>query len=90
MTEDGLKRLIIDSLQLEGYTPEMIGDDEPLFGASGLGLDSVDALELVVSLEKTLGIRIRSEDIDPATFSTVRGILGWVTRRVTAAGGAAG
>ena len=46
-----LKKLIINTLKLEDITPEDIEDDAPLFG-EGLGLDSIDALELVVSLEK--------------------------------------
>ena len=50
-----LKRLIVESLNLEGLTPESIADDTPLFG-QGLGLDSVDALELVVALEQEYGI----------------------------------
>lgn len=90
MTADQLKRLIIDGLQLEGYTPEMIGDDQPLFGAEGLGLDSVDALELVVSIEKELGIKIRSEEIDPAVFGTVRSIQDYIGQRAASAGRAAG
>ena len=47
-----LKQLIVTTLNLDGLTPERIADDEPLFG-SGLGLDSVDALELVVAMESS-------------------------------------
>ena len=54
-----LKRLIVESLNLEGMRPEGIADDAPLFG-QGLGLDSVDALELVVAIEKEYGISIKS------------------------------
>ena len=54
-----LKKLIVATLNLDGLTPDRIADDEPLFGA-GLGLDSVDALELVVALEKEFGISIAS------------------------------
>ncbi|HEX9671101.1 MAG TPA: phosphopantetheine-binding protein, partial [Thermoanaerobaculia bacterium] len=46
-----VKRLIVESLNLDGMTPEMIDEHAPLFG-DGLGLDSVDALELVVALER--------------------------------------
>ncbi len=49
-----LKKLIIATLKLEDVTPEDIEDDGQLFG-TGLGLDSIDALELVVALEKTYG-----------------------------------
>ena len=47
-----LKKLIINTLKLEDMNPDDIEDDAPLFG-EGLGLDSIDALELVVALEKT-------------------------------------
>ena len=66
-----IKEVIIESLNLEGMTPESIGDDAPLFGDEGLGLDSVDALELVVALEKAYGIRIDSEEIGQDAFASV-------------------
>ncbi len=53
-----LKTRIIESLKLQDVTPSQIDDDAPLFGA-GLGLDSIDALELVVMLEKHYGIVIK-------------------------------
>ena len=65
-----IKRLIVESLNLEGMRPEMIEDEAPLFG-EGLGLDSVDALELVVALEKEFGIRIKSQEIGREAFSSV-------------------
>ncbi len=80
-TVDSLKRLIIESLNLEGVTPDMIGEDDPLFG-DGLGLDSVDALELVVALEKRLGVKIRSHEIDPQVFASVNNMLRFVESRV--------
>ena len=52
-----LKNKIIEVLNLEEVTPEDIQDDEPLFG-TGLGLDSIDALELIVLLDKNYGIRL--------------------------------
>ena len=65
-----LKRLIVESLNLENLTPEHIADDAPLFG-DGLGLDSVDALELVVALEKEYGISIQSHEMDKTVFASV-------------------
>lgn len=56
-----LKTLIVSTLKLEDITPEQIADDEPLIGA-GLNLDSIDALELVVNLEKEFGIKISSSE----------------------------
>ncbi len=52
-----LKQQIIDSLNLQGMKPEDIKDDAPLFG-DGLGLDSIDSLELMVLLERNYGIKI--------------------------------
>ena len=80
-TVDSLKRLIIESLNLEGVTPDMIGEDDPLFG-DGLGLDSVDALELIVVLEKKLGIKIRSHEIDPEVFASINSMLRFVESRM--------
>ncbi|HBM90826.1 MAG TPA: acyl carrier protein [Rhodospirillaceae bacterium] len=54
-----LKKLIIDALNLEDIAPEQIDSNEPLFG-DGLGLDSIDALELGVVLRKNYGIKIAS------------------------------
>ena len=66
-----IKTVIIESLGLEGMTTDEIGDDTPLFGEEGLGLDSVDALELMVVLEKDFGVQIDSEEVDPEVFATV-------------------
>jgi len=52
-----LKEQIIKSLNLQGITPESIDDDAPIFG-DGLGLDSIDALELMVMLERNYGIKV--------------------------------
>jgi len=76
-----LKKLIIESLDLEGITPGMIGNDEPLI-SGGLGLDSVDALELVVVLEKEYGIKIRSQDIDPKIFSSVASLHCFIEKKL--------
>jgi acyl carrier protein len=74
-----LKEIIVESLNLEGTSPQSIGDDEALFG-DGLGLDSVDALELVVALEKEYGIKIRSDEIDPQAFATVDSLARFVAQ----------
>lgn len=69
-----LKRLIIDGLGLEGVTADMIGDEDPLFG-SDLGLDSVDALELVVVMEKAYGIKIESHEVGQNQFASVASLV---------------
>jgi acyl carrier protein len=68
--EDDLKRLIIEELKIEDIKPEEIDSDAPLFG-EGLGLDSLDAVELVVILKKKYKIDL--EDIEKArkAFSSV-------------------
>jgi len=79
-TPTRIKRLIVDSLHLEGIQPEMIEDEAPLFG-EGLGLDSVDALELVVALEKEFGIKIKSQEMDREVFSSVSSLSQFIEAR---------
>ena len=59
-----IKRLIIQALKLEDLSPDEIGSEELLFAESGLGLDSIDALELGVAIRKTYGIMIESVSDD--------------------------
>ncbi len=66
-----LKSKIIESLKLQDITPELIEDDAPLFG-TGLGLDSIDALELVVLLEKEYGIVIKDIEEGRPAFRSVK------------------
>ncbi|TYA16064.1 phosphopantetheine-binding protein [Aggregatibacter actinomycetemcomitans] len=61
--EQQLKQLIIDSLALEDIGIEDIDNDTVLFSDSGLGLDSVDALELGLAVQKTFGLQLDSEQI---------------------------
>ena len=87
VTRDRIKRVLIESLRLEGVTPEMIGEEDPLFG-DGLGLDSVDALELVVALEKEYGIRIESEQMNREDFASVAALAAFVERAAGSPGAA--
>ncbi len=59
--ETQIKQMIIDSLGLEDITAEDIETDAPLFGDDGLGLDSVDALELGLAVQKTFGFQLDGE-----------------------------
>lgn len=61
-----IKKLMVENLMLQ-VTEAEIGDDQPLFGPESLGLDSVDALQLVVALDKNYGLKIP----DPATAKEV-------------------
>ena len=74
-----LKNLIIKALKLEDMKPDDIDAEAPLFG-EGLGLDSIDALELVVALEKTYGIRIPDEDVGREAFGSVSVLAEYVLK----------
>lgn len=76
-----LKLLIIETLRLEDIRPEDIPDHEPLFGSTSFGLDSVDALELVVRLEKEFGIKISSSEESRRALSSVAGLAEFIRAR---------
>ena len=65
-----LKKMIIDTLRLEDVTVEEIDSDAPLF-REGLGLDSIDALELVVAIEKMFNVIIEDEDVGKRAFASI-------------------
>ncbi|MBQ8949166.1 MAG: acyl carrier protein [Prevotella sp.] len=73
-----LKQQMIEALNLEEMTPEEIDADAPLFGDDGLGLDSIDALELIVLMEKRYGIKLASPVEGKAIFKNVRTIAEYV------------
>ena len=66
-----LKTLIIATLKLEGVQPDDIPDDEPLIGSPRLGLDSIDALELVLAVEKEFGVKIGSSEESRQALASV-------------------
>lgn len=66
-----LKLKVIEALNLDGMTPADIADDAPLFGDEGLGLDSIDVLELIVFLEKNYGIRLASPQEGKKVFQSM-------------------
>lgn len=72
-----LRRNIIEALLMEDLTPEEIDPAAPLFG-EGLGLDSIDALELVVMLEKEYGIRIEEAEVGKKAFASVNTLAEFV------------
>lgn len=67
-----LKEQIIEALNLEDMTAADIDNDVPIFGEDGLGLDSIDALELIVMLEKNYGIRLANAKEGKDVFKSVR------------------
>ena len=72
-----LKKQIIDVLNLEDLQPEDIDDDAPLFG-EGLGLDSIDALELIVMMEKQYGIRLKDPAAGKEGFKSVNTMAAFI------------
>lgn len=73
-----LKRQIIAQLNLQHVMPEQIGNDQPLF-VEGLGLDSIDALELIVLLQQEYNIKLNNAEDGPKVFSSVRSMAEYIT-----------
>src|SRR3954462_13455198 len=76
-----LKELLIERLKFEDMTPEDIPDDEPLF-AGGLGLDSIDALEIVVMLEGEFGIKVNNESSAREHFKSIATLADYVGEKL--------
>jgi acyl carrier protein len=75
-----VKELIITRLKLDGVKPDDIGDDAQLFG-DGLGLDSIDALELVLAVEQTFGVRIEDEEVGRRALGSVSSMCALLAER---------
>lgn len=84
-----LKKILVERLKLD-RAPESIGDAEPLFGPEGLGLDSIDALELVLGVEQELGVSVGNEEIATEALASIDRLAEFVIARkpelVSAAG----
>lgn len=74
-----IKALIVDRLKLD-VEPAEIGDTEPLFG-DGLGLDSIDALELVLGVEQEFGVKIEDEEVGADALATVQALAEFITAK---------
>ncbi|MBL9079108.1 MAG: acyl carrier protein [Planctomycetes bacterium] len=83
VTVDQLKSMIVRKLNLKGVSAEALGDDEPLFG-QGLGLDSVDALELVLAIESEYGIQIQDAEVGREAFASARVLCEFLNARLAA------
>lgn len=75
-----IKELLVERLFLEGLDPKQIPDDAPL--SEEIGLDSIDALELVLGLEKEFGVRIVNGEVDPTAFRDVESLAKLVEERL--------
>lgn len=78
-----IKLKLIDALNLDGMTPEDIDDNAPLFGDEGLGLDSIDVLELIVLLERNYGIRLANPQEGKQVFRSVAVMADYVAANRT-------
>jgi len=73
-----LKEQVIERLNLKDLKPENIGDDQPLF-VEGIGLDSIDALELIVLLQQEYNIKLSNAEDGPRVFHSVRTMADYIT-----------
>ena len=74
---DAIKTMMVESLMLK-VTKDEIRDDLPLFGPEGLGLNSIDALELVVGLEKHFGVKVPNSDAAKQALASVNALHDYV------------
>ena len=77
-----LKQLLIDGLRLQDLRPDDIQDAAPIF-VEGLGLDSVDALELVVLVEEKFNIQIPDEDVGKRAFASIDALTEYVSEELS-------
>ncbi len=80
-----IKEMLVKNLMLQ-TTADQIGDDLPLFGPEGLGLDSIDALELVVSMEKTFGVGVPNSEVAGKALRSVNTIHDYIVEKKAQAG----
>lgn len=80
--QEELKEKIIEQLSLEDIEVSEIGNDDPLFG-DGLGLDSIDALELIVLLEKDYGIKLKDPKEGKAIFESINVMADYISKNRT-------
>ena len=77
---DRVKKMIVKAVKLK-ISPECIENTKPLFGAGGIGLDSIDALELVIALEKEFGVRIPDSTVGKMVLVSVETIVNYIKEK---------
>jgi acyl carrier protein len=75
-----LKKIIIEELNLEDIEVSEINDDDPLFGDEGLGLDSLDAVELVVLIQKHFGIEIKDMEEGKVALASISSLVEFINK----------
>jgi acyl carrier protein len=80
ITLDDVRRLLVDNCMLR-VTPDEIKTDTALFGPGSLGLDSIDALQLTVGIEKSYGIAIKEPAVAREAFESVETLRQWLNRQ---------
>ena len=79
--EDEIRRIVLDSVQVDGLTAEDIPPDAPLFGDGGVGLDSIDALEIGVALKKKYAVDFKTNSSENRErFKTVSSLADFIAR----------
>jgi acyl carrier protein len=78
--KEQIKQMLVENLMLQTSAAE-IGDDQPLFGPNSLGLDSVDALQLVVALDKNYGLKLSDTEVARKTMQTVNSIAAAIAEK---------
>lgn len=78
ISSNALKKVLIEYLNLEDITKDEIQDTDSLFGDDGLGLDSIDSIELVLAVEKEFGVKINDSAQYETIFSSVQSLLTYI------------
>lgn len=81
--KNNLKKYLVTDLHLEDVNPDDIADEAPLFGDEGLGLDSLDAVELVVLLQKHFGVLVKDMEEAKDAFASVNSLSDFIISRKT-------